>query len=84
MKRPQDIQELRASLIKLEQSIENLMDNQDVSEDLMDEVLTEYYLSYADVANLKITDPDEIETLVILGNSLAYLYDSIKVENYKY
>ena len=82
MKRPEDIQELRASLIKLEQSIENLMDNQDVSEELMDEVLTNYYMSYSDVARLKITDPDEIETLVILGNSLAYLYDSVDVKNY--
>ena len=83
MKRPQDIQELRTYLIKLENSIEDLMDNNDVSEELMDEVLTDYYMSYADVARLKITDPDEIETLVILGNSLAYLYDSIKVDNYE-
>ena len=83
MKRPQDIQELRTYLIKLEQSIEDLMDNQDVCENHLDEVLTNYYMSYSDVARLKITDPDEIETLVILGNSLAYLYDSIKVDNYK-
>tara|TARA_R110000744_G_scaffold175826_2_gene294625 strand:+ start:140 stop:391 length:252 start_codon:yes stop_codon:yes gene_type:complete len=82
MKRPEDLNELRSYLIKLEQSIEDLMDNQDVSEELMDEVLTNYYMSYSDVARLKITDPDEIETLVILGNSLAYLYDSVKTENY--
>lgn len=82
MKRPEDIKELRLNLIKLEQSIEDLLDNQDVSEDLMDEVLTSYYLAYADVANLKVEDDDTIETLVILGNSLAYLYDSVEVENY--
>ena len=83
MKRPEDIQKLRLNLIKLEQSIEDLMDNIDVCESHLDPALTEYYLAYADVARLKITDPDEIETLVILGNSLAYLYDSIKVDNYK-
>ena len=82
MKRPEDIQKLRLNLIKLEQSIEDLMDNIDVCESHMDEVLTDYYLSYADVARLKIEDDDTIETLVILGNSLAYLYDSVKTDNY--
>jgi len=59
------------------------MDNVDVCESHMDPVLTEYYLAYMEVANLKIEDDDTIETLVILGNSLAYLYDSVKVDNYK-
>ena len=82
MKRPEDIQQLRLNLIKLEDSIEDLLDNNHLDEDSMEPILTEYYLSYADVARLKIEDDDTIETLVILGNSLAYLYDSVEVENY--
>ena len=80
MQRPEDIQQLRLNLIFLEESIEQLLDNQDVSED--HEILTEYYMAYADVARLKVEDDDCIETLVILGNSLAYLYDSVDVKNY--
>ena len=53
MKRPEDIKELRLNLIKLEQSIEDLLDNNHLDEDSMEPILTEYYLSYADVARLE-------------------------------
>ena len=82
MRRPESIQELRLNLIKLEDSIEKLLDNNHLDEDDMEPILTEYYLAYADVANLKVEDNDTIETLVILGNSLAYLYDSVDINNY--
>ena len=82
MQRPQDIKQLRLNLIFLEESIEQLLDNNHLDEDGMEPMLTEYYLAYADVARLKIEDDDVIETLVILGNSLAYLYDSVDVKNY--
>ena len=82
MQRPQDIKQLRLNLIFLEESIEQLLDNNHLDEDSMEPMLTEYYLAYADVARLKIEDDDVIETLVILGNSLAYLYDSVDVKNY--
>ena len=82
MQRPQDIKQLRLNLIFLEESIEQLLDNNHLDEDDMEPMLTEYYLAYADVARLKVEDDDCIETLVILGNSLAYLYDSVDVKNY--
>ena len=82
MQRPEDIKQLRLNLIFLEESIEQLLDNNHLDEDGMEPMLTEYYLAYADVARLKIEDDDVIETLVILGNSLAYLYDSVEVKNY--
>ena len=82
MKRPEDIKQLRLNLIFLEESIEQLLDNNHLDEDGMEPMLTEYYLAYADVSRLKIEDDDTIETLVILGNSLAYLYDSVRTENY--
>ena len=77
-----DTTKLKEDLIALENAIEKLMETPVDDSEVYDEVLTNYYMMYARIAKDKIEDPDVLETIVDIGSSLAWMYDSIKTENY--